>query len=223
MEKAIREDRKNKTRRLKWLEAINQNPNDWHFLGLLNNQAIFERSDNRKFAIDLPWKPGDILWAFSGEKPTDVMPLSLRVKLIRVERLQEITDEEVVEEGIEDLPFGNIDEFKMLWDSIYLDQGYGWNRNPWVWVLEFERVNREKSKDIIRIRMLQNVRPDLIFLAKPGTILRVGLEYDGMTNQNGAISGLCENGEYLGVKPGEFEFIKAPEWVLAIHNGLGAG
>lgn len=69
--------------------------------------------------------------------------------------------------------------------------------------------------------MLQNVRPDFLFLAEPGTVLRAGLEYDAMTNRYGAISGLCENSEYLGVKPGEFEFIEAPEWVLAIHNKAG--
>lgn len=71
---------------------------------------------------------------------------------------------------------------------------------------------------MIRIRMLKNVRPDLLFLAKPETILRQDLEYEAKSNQNGAISGLCDNGEYLGVKPGEFELISAPEWVLAIHR-----
>lgn len=70
--------------------------------------------------------------------------------------------------------------------------------------------------DDIKIRMLQNVRADFIFLAKPGTILREGIEYQAMSNKNGAISGLCENGQYLGVKPGEFEFTAAPEWVLEI-------
>jgi hypothetical protein len=70
----------------------------------------------------------------------------------------------------------------------------------------------------IRIRMLKNVRPGFIFLAKPGTILRAGMEYDGMTNKNGAISGLCDNGEFLGVRPREFKFIEAPEWVLEIHK-----
>ena len=68
----------------------------------------------------------------------------------------------------------------------------------------------------IRIRMKHDVRPDLIFLAKPGTILRAGMEYNATANKNGAISGICENGEALGVKPGEFEFIEAPEWVLKI-------
>lgn len=72
----------------------------------------------------------------------------------------------------------------------------------------------------IRIRMLQNVRAALFF-AKPGTVLRAGLEYDAITNPYGAISGICENGERLGVKPSEFEFITAPEWVLELHNKNG--
>lgn len=74
--------------------------------------------------------------------------------------------------------------------------------------------------DTIRIRMLCNVRPELQFLSTAGTILRVGMEYPADTNRYGAISGLCANGEYLGVRPGEFEFIEAPEWVLAIHRGV---
>ena len=68
----------------------------------------------------------------------------------------------------------------------------------------------------MKIRMLETVRPDLIFLAKPGTILRAGKEYEAAANRHGAISGVCENGEVMGVKPGEFEFVEAPEWVLNI-------
>lgn len=68
----------------------------------------------------------------------------------------------------------------------------------------------------IRIHMLENVRPDFLFMAKPGTILRAGQIYDAVSNPHGAISGICENGETLGVKPGEFEFIEAPDWVLDI-------
>jgi hypothetical protein len=29
--------------------------------------------------------------------------------------------------------------FKNLWDSIYAKQSYGWNTNPWVWVIEFQK------------------------------------------------------------------------------------
>lgn len=74
----------------------------------------------------------------------------------------------------------------------------------------------------MKIKMLCNVRPDLIFLAKPGTILRAGMEYEAASNKNGAISGICENGETLGVKPGEFEFVEAPQWVLNIWNQVEA-
>ncbi len=73
--------------------------------------------------------------------------------------------------------------------------------------------------DIIRIRMKQNVRPDLLFgkiHGKPGTILRAGMEYPAISNKHGAISGICDNGEKLGVKPGEFNFVEAPKWVLDI-------
>jgi hypothetical protein len=70
--------------------------------------------------------------------------------------------------------------------------------------------------DEIRIKMLCNVRSDLPFGVKPGTILRAGEEYDGASNRNGAICGICENGEIIGVKPGEFEFLEAPEWLLKI-------
>lgn len=30
--------------------------------------------------------------------------------------------------------------FSTLWDSINKDRGLGWDRNPWVWVVDFERV-----------------------------------------------------------------------------------
>lgn len=69
----------------------------------------------------------------------------------------------------------------------------------------------------MRIKMLENVIPELPFLfSKPGTFLFAGVEYEAMANKNGAIYALCENGEYIGVKPGEFEFVEAPEWVLEI-------
>jgi len=68
----------------------------------------------------------------------------------------------------------------------------------------------------IRIRMLTNVRPDIIFLAKHGTILRAGMEYAATANKRGAVCGICENGSVLGVKPGEFVFTKCPKWLREI-------
>lgn len=60
----------------------------------------------------------------------------------------------------------------------------------------------------MKILMLENVRPDFLFLAKPGTILRAGETYDVTVNKGGAITAICENGEALGVKPGEFKVVE---------------
>lgn len=75
----------------------------------------------------------------------------------------------------------------------------------------------------MRIRMLENVMADLLFVAKPETLLCAGGEYEAKANRNGAISALCDNGEWLGVKPGEFEFVEAPEWVMKIWEGITYG
>lgn len=75
--------------------------------------------------------------------------------------------------------------------------------------------------DKIKIRMIQTTRPDLPFIPRPdeqGMILYEGKEYDAVTNPHGAISGICENGKQLGIRPKEFEFIEAPEWVLKAHS-----
>jgi predicted RNA-binding Zn-ribbon protein involved in translation (DUF1610 family) len=56
--------------------------------------------------------------------------------------------------------------------------------------------------------MLMTVTPDFSFLAKPGTILKKGDTYEATENKNGAVSGICENGEVLGVKPHEFKRIE---------------
>ena len=72
----------------------------------------------------------------------------------------------------------------------------------------------------IRIRMLQTVRPDFPFLAKPDSVLWYAEEYDAVSNKYGAISGICENGERLGVRPGKFEFSVAPDWVLELWSNL---
>ena len=69
---------------------------------------------------------------------------------------------------------------------------------------------------MIRIIMKTDVLPDIPFLAKPGTTLRAGKEYKAEANKNGAVIALCENGEKMGVKPGEFEFLEAPKWLQNI-------
>jgi hypothetical protein len=71
----------------------------------------------------------------------------------------------------------------------------------------------------IRIRMLITVRPETLpGQSLPGTVLVEGREYKARAGDAGAVSGLCKNGRYLGVKPGEFEFIQAPDKLLKLHG-----
>jgi len=77
-----------------------------------------------------------------------------------------------------------------------------------------ELNNNSESK--IRIRMLKTVIPEFPFnpIASPQIRLLKEEEYDATSNKYGAVSAICSSGDPLGVKPGEFEFVSAPQWVL---------
>jgi hypothetical protein len=69
--------------------------------------------------------------------------LALRITDVRVQRVQEITHEDAVAEGVGAawLPDSNqFATFARLWDSINAKRGYLWESNPWVWAISFERV-----------------------------------------------------------------------------------
>ena len=86
--------------------------------------------------------PG-VKWHRSIHMPREAARIFLRVTDVRVERVQDIDDDGVVAEGL------NIgDPFDELWDSTIkpADRAlYGWDANPWVWVIEFERITREEA------------------------------------------------------------------------------
>ncbi len=92
-------------------------------------------------------------------KPSIFMPraasrILLEVTDVRVERLQEITEEDAIAEGVEpDVDAGYWKgyifpgvydsakkSFASLWQSI---NGLGsWDQNPWVWVVSFKRIEQ---------------------------------------------------------------------------------
>ena len=98
---------------------------------------------------------GDARWHPSIHMPKEAARIWLKVTDVRVERLQDITSEQIGREGVEvEYPHVlNGEEkryaFSTLWNSTIKksDLGqHGWDANPWVWVIEFERC--EKPEEI---------------------------------------------------------------------------
>ena len=97
---------------------------------------------------EIPDEVGDFYGDYDKEgwRPSIHMPrwasrIMLEVKAVRVERLQEITEEDARAEGVEMVGPASLtsrSSFAKLWDSINAKRGYGWDTNPWVWVVEFE-------------------------------------------------------------------------------------
>ena len=94
------------------------------------------------------WAPSsDYNWRPSIHMPKEAARIFLRVVDVRVERLQEITDEGARAEGVS--PIGEPRaQFAVLWETTIkpeMHMEYGWAANPWVWVIEFERCERPKE------------------------------------------------------------------------------
>ena len=99
---------------------------------------------------------GDAKWHPSIHMPKEAARIFLRVTNVRVERLQDITVEDALAEGMDKYIRlnGELDEnsiitsFIGIWNSTIkksdLDR-YGWNANPWVWVIEFERCDKPEG------------------------------------------------------------------------------
>lgn len=89
-------------------------------------------------------------WRRSIHMPRWASRITLRIVDVRIERVQEIGPSDYRAEGI-DLSYGaQMNSLQIepmyknrwiaLWDSINAKRGYGWDANPLVWVIEFEKV-----------------------------------------------------------------------------------
>ena len=88
------------------------------------------------YAAEPKWRP-------SVHMPREAARLFLRVADVRVELLQDIDDYGVVAEGLEIGCY-----FDGLWNNTIKPSDralYGWAANPWVWVIEFERISKDEA------------------------------------------------------------------------------
>lgn len=93
--------------------------------------------------------PERVFWRSSRFMPRAASRLFLKVKNIRIERLQDITAKDIRAEGLTSMAVHCLDyeiavkEWQLLWDKLNSKRGFGWDNNPWCWVVEFERVEKQ--------------------------------------------------------------------------------
>lgn len=109
------------------------------------NCVLYAADEDRK---DIDYN--SIKWKPSIHMPKEAARIFLKVTGVRVERLQDITEGQANKEGVESTQFSkegmplHFSEFIRLWDSTVKDDHYKWKSNPWVWVVEFEQIEKQE-------------------------------------------------------------------------------
>lgn len=135
-----------------------------HPISLNSDKQYVFRADK---IAESGFKNDSHIWHPSIHMPKEAARIWLKVTNVRVERLQDITPKDAENEGVGNLFYEDIgyseknygtevdpeygitkEQFAWLWESTIkksdLDR-YGWDANPWVWVIEFERCEKPKE------------------------------------------------------------------------------
>lgn len=113
--------------------------------GLYSHRYVY-RASSPDYPVNVG--VGEHGWKSSRFMPKAAARLWLEVKSRRPERLQDITEEDAKAEGVAPATTPDIQGkgrtykqgFGLLWDPLNAKRGYGWDTNPWVWRIEFGRV-----------------------------------------------------------------------------------
>ncbi len=84
--------------------------------------------------------------------PKSVARIWLEIVDVRVERVQRISQADAKAEGVRALKLEDggfiplcgsdyVGAYRNLWNELNAKRGYGWDVNPWVWVIEFKRID----------------------------------------------------------------------------------
>ena len=122
-------------------ESIPQNNGSTSVTSPDNPLGLWYKATSEKPCGHSRWKP-------SIHMPRWASRITLEVAGVRVERVQDISWSDAIAEGCKDPrrcairidpanPKSPVFQFRELWDSINAKRGYGWEENPWVFVVEF--------------------------------------------------------------------------------------
>lgn len=129
-------------------KPLELDPRTW----LVDNGGLWYAADDAKPAHPISnrgkWRPGRFMPKAHGFWPSRI---SLEITGVRVESLNDISEADARREGVNAIEvrpeavdereaFSFTHGFIELWDSLNAKRGYGWDVNPFVWVIEFRRV-----------------------------------------------------------------------------------
>lgn len=115
-----------------------------------------ETAESERCRLELGYKK----WSPPIHMPRWASRITLEVVNVRVERLQDITPKDAIAEGFMPTKENGLDTpegfraaaakvggpyprgfFADSWDKLNANRGHSWASNPWVWVIEFNRVS----------------------------------------------------------------------------------
>lgn len=115
--------------------------------GLTLNQWIAEYGQSQ---VEVAYRADgdDEGWMPAIHMPRWASRVTLEVTGVRIERVQKISEYDAECEGV--TPQQDSGRYKgtyqLLWDKINAKRGFGWDANPWVWVIEFQRSGDERRE-----------------------------------------------------------------------------
>lgn len=93
-----------------------------------------------------------VAWSSPIHMPRQASRITLEIVNVRVEQLQQITDDDAIAEGVDlSINIGTQKKMGKAWAKVRFEQGwnrlnakrgFSWASNPWVWVIEFKRVDQ---------------------------------------------------------------------------------
>ena len=108
--------------------------------GYYSGYAIYAADGDFTWGDDDGYEDGRSCWKPSIHMPRAASRILLEITDVRVERLRSMSQDDARAEGViaASGPMEAGLAFRELWDSIYGEES--WKANPWVWVIEFKRV-----------------------------------------------------------------------------------
>lgn len=108
--------------------------------GYFSGHAIYAADGDFTWGDDDGYEDGRSCWKPSIHMPKAASRILLEITDVRVERLRSMSQDDARAEGViaASGPMEAGLAFRELWDSIYGEES--WKANPWVWVIEFKRV-----------------------------------------------------------------------------------